>query len=577
MKRNIITYKLLIENKKCHTMSYTLKRLMANKNKQYRIEKGLLLFTQPKSPYFYGKIRLKGKYHTKSFSPISDFRAAKEKLYEWKNELTENTEDILNTHSSDRKEYTDFTELNNNFQFLDVGRYDPAKKSVNERKINFVEIYGEYNQSQASNQAHRCLDCGNPYCEWKCPVHNYIPDWLKLVNEGNILEAADLCHSTNSLPEVCGRVCPQDRLCEGACTLNDGFGAVTIGSIEKYITEKAFEMGWKPDLSHRKWTNKKVAIIGSGPAGIACADTLTRSGIHSHVYDKNEEIGGLLTFGIPEFKLEKSVVKRRRKILEDMGVKFHLGKEIGKDIPFKKLYSSYDAVFLAMGTYTSLEGGFKGENLPGVYKAIDYLISNTKKLLNLSNGKSEFINFKGKKVVILGGGDTAMDCNRTAIRQGAQSVTCLYRRDEKNMPGSRREVKNAKEEGVIFNFNIQPIDILGNEKVEGVKTVQTELGEVDQNGRRVPVPIPGSEKIYDADVVIVAFGFRASPAAWFDDFDVETRKNGLVIAEEDQDYKFQTSNKKIFSGGDMVRGSDLVVTAIWEGREAGKSIIKYVS
>ena len=558
-------------------MSYTLKKLMANKNKQYRIEKGLLLFTQPKSPYFYGKIRLKGKYHTKSFSPISDFRAAKEKLYEWKNELTENTEDILNTHSSDRKEYTDFTELNNNFQFLDVGRYDPAKKSVNERKINFVEIYGEYNQSQASNQAHRCLDCGNPYCEWKCPVHNYIPDWLKLVNEGNILEAADLCHSTNSLPEVCGRVCPQDRLCEGACTLNDGFGAVTIGSIEKYITEKAFEMGWKPDLSHRKWTNKKVAIIGSGPAGIACADTLTRSGIHSHVYDKNEEIGGLLTFGIPEFKLEKSVVKRRRKILEDMGVKFHLGKEIGKDIPFKKLYSSYDAVFLAMGTYTSLEGGFKGENLPGVYKAIDYLISNTKKLLNLSNGKSEFINFKGKKVVILGGGDTAMDCNRTAIRQGAQSVTCLYRRDEKNMPGSRREVKNAKEEGVIFNFNIQPIDILGNDKVEGVKTVQTELGEVDQNGRRVPVPIPGSEKIYDADVVIVAFGFRASPAAWFDDFDVETRKNGLVIAEEDQDYKFQTSNKKIFSGGDMVRGSDLVVTAIWEGREAGKSIIKYVS
>ena len=550
---------------------------MANKNKQYRIEKGLLLFTQPKSPYFYGKIRLKGKYHTKSFSPISDFRAAKEKLYEWKNELTENTEDILNTHSSDRKEYTDFTELNNNFQFLDVGRYDPVKKSVNERKINFVEIYGEYNQSQASNQAHRCLDCGNPYCEWKCPVHNYIPDWLKLVNEGNILEAADLCHSTNSLPEVCGRVCPQDRLCEGACTLNDGFGAVTIGSIEKYITEKAFEMGWKPDLSHRKWTNKKVAIIGSGPAGIACADILTRSGIHSHVYDKNEEIGGLLTFGIPEFKLEKSVVKRRRKILEDMGVKFHLGKEIGKDIPFKKLYSSYDAVFLAMGTYTSLEGGFKGENLPGVYKAIDYLISNTKKLLNLSNGKSEFINFKGKKVVILGGGDTAMDCNRTAIRQGAQSVTCLYRRDEKNMPGSRREVKNAKEEGVIFNFNIQPIDILGNEKVEGVKTVQTELGEVDQNGRRVPVPIPGSEKIYDADVVIVAFGFRASPAAWFDDFDVETRKNGLVIAEEDQDYKFQTSNKKIFSGGDMVRGSDLVVTAIWEGREAGKSIIKYVS
>ncbi len=550
---------------------------MANKNKQYRIEKGLLLFTQPRSPYFYGKIRLKGKYHTKSFSPISDFNAAKEKLYEWKNQLTENSENLITSESNDRKEYTDFEELNNNFQFLDVGRYDPAKKSVNERKINFVEIYGEYNQSQASNQAHRCLDCGNPYCEWKCPVHNYIPDWLKLVNEGNILEAADLCHSTNTLPEVCGRVCPQDRLCEGACTLNDGFGAVTIGSIEKYITEKAFEMGWKPDLSQRKWTNKKVAIVGSGPAGIACADVLTRSGIHSHVFDKNEEIGGLLTFGIPEFKLEKSVVKRRRKVLEEMGIKFNLGVEIGKDIKFKNLYDKYDAVFLAMGTYTSLEGGFNGEKLPGVYKAIDYLISNTKKLLNMSSGKSEYINFKGKNVVVLGGGDTAMDCNRTAIRQGAKSVTCLYRRDEVNMPGSRKEVKNAKEEGVIFDFNVQPIDILGNNKVEGVKIVQTELGEPDQNGRRVPIPISGSERIYDADVVIVAFGFRASPANWFEDFNINTRKDGLVIAEENQEYKFQTSNKKIFSGGDMVRGSDLVVTAIWEGREAGKSIIKYVS
>ena len=555
----------------CHTLFK-----MANKNKQYRIEKGLLLFTQPRSPYFYGKIRLKGKYHTKSFSPISDFNAAREKLFEWKDELMNSSENIP-SQSLDRKEYTDFKELNNNFQFLDVGRFDPSKKSVDERKINFVEIYGEYNQSQASNQAHRCLDCGNPYCEWKCPVHNYIPDWLKLVNEGNILEAADLCHSTNSLPEVCGRVCPQDRLCEGACTLNDGFGAVTIGSIEKYITEKAFEMGWKPDLSNRKWKNKKVAIIGSGPAGIACADVLTRSGIHSHVFDKNDEIGGLLTYGIPEFKLEKSVVKRRRKILEGMGIKFHMGVEVGKDINFKNIYKDYDAIFLGMGTYTSLEGGFKGEKLNGVYKAIDYLISNTKKLLNMNSGKAEYINFKGKNVVVLGGGDTAMDCNRTAIRQGAKSVTCLYRRDEKNMPGSRREVQNAKEEGVIFDFNIQPIDILGNEKVEGVKIVQTELGEPDQNGRRIPIPISGSERIYNADVVIVAFGFRASPAEWFNDFNVQTRKNGLVIADEDQKFKFQTSNEKIFSGGDMVRGSDLVVTAIWEGREAGKSIIKYVS
>jgi len=552
---------------------------MNNKNKQYRIEKGLLLFTQPRSPYFYGKLRINGKYKTQSFAPISDLNEAKKRLYEWKDEIInkQNNFEDSNKIISDRNEYVSFEKLDNNFQFLDVGRFDPRKKTPDERKINFVEIYGEYNQVQASNQAHRCLDCGNPYCEWKCPVHNYIPDWLKLVNEGNIMEAADLCHSTNTLPEVCGRVCPQDRLCEGACTLNDGFGAVTIGSIEKYITEKAFEMGWKPDLSNRRWTNKKVAIVGSGPAGIACADVLTRAGIHSHVYDKNEEIGGLLTYGIPEFKLEKSVVRRRRKILEEMGIKFHMEVEVGKDIKFKNLYEDYDAVFLGMGTYTSLEGGFKGEKLQGVYKAIDYLISNTKKLLNMNSGKAEYINFNGKKVVVLGGGDTAMDCNRTAIRQGAKSVTCLYRRDEKNMPGSRREVQNAKEEGVIFDFNIQPIDILGNEKVEGVKVVQTELGEPDQNGRRVPIPVKGSEKIYDADVVIVAFGFRASPAEWFGDFDIQTRKNGLVIAEEEQKFKFQTSNEKVFSGGDMVRGSDLVVTAIWEGREAGKSIIKYIS
>ena len=552
------------------------------KNKQYKIEKGVLLFTQPKSPFFYGKLRVNGKYITKSFAPLDDFDIAKDKLLKWKEEVFSTQGNSFNLKNESapthfRDEYVNHEKLENDFQFLDVRRYDPAKKSAEERKISFVEIYGEYNQVQASNQAHRCLDCGNPYCEWKCPVHNFIPDWLKLVNEGNIIEAAELCHSTNSLPEVCGRVCPQDRLCEGACTLNDGFGAVTIGSTEKYITEKAFEMGWKPDMSYRKWTDKKVAIIGAGPAGISCADVLTRSGVHSHVYDKNEEIGGLLTFGIPEFKLEKSVVKRRRRILEEMGVEFNLGREIGKDISFKKLYDEYDAVFLAMGTYTSLEGGFAGESLSGVHKAIDYLISSTKKLLKLKTNRNDFINLKGKKVIVLGGGDTAMDCNRTAIRQGAKSVKCLYRRDEENMPGSKREVQNAKEEGVEFEFNIQPIDIIGDEKVQGVKIVKTQLGEPDQNGRRVPIPIPGSEMIYEADAVIVAFGFRASPAKWFEDFNISTQKNGLVVAEEHQEFKFQTSNKKIFSGGDMVRGSDLVVTAIWEGREAAKSIIKYVS
>ncbi len=552
------------------------------KNKQYKIDKGLMLFTQPRSPFFYGKIRLNRKYVTKSFAPITDLDEAKAMLFDWQKELlSKNTVSVSTVSSSDnfksRSEYVEHVPIENDFQFLEVGRFDPNKKNIEERKINFVEIYGDYNQSEASSQSHRCLDCGNPYCEWKCPVHNYIPDWLKLVNEGNIWEAADLCHQTNSLPEMCGRVCPQDRLCEGACTLNDGFGAVSIGNIEKFITDKAIDMGWKPDLSNRIWTNKKVAIVGAGPAGIGCADILIRAGIHCDVFDKQAEIGGLLTFGIPEFKLEKSVVRRRRKILEEMGIKFHLKKEIGKDIPLKKLFDKYDAIFLGMGTYTSLEGGFQGENLPQVHKAIDYLIGNTNHLLKFKQKDSDYINFKNKDVVILGGGDTAMDCNRTAIRQGAKSVTCLYRRDEKNMPGSRREVINAKEEGVQFEFNIQPIEIIGSNNVEGVKTIQTKLGEPDQNGRQVPVPIQGSEKIYYADEVVIAFGFRASPADWFKDFKIHTDEAGLVIAPEKQSLKFQSSNPKIFAGGDMVRGSDLVVTAIWEGREAAKSIIQFIS
>ena len=553
---------------------------MTQKNKQYKLEKGLMLFTQPRSPYFYGKIRFNKKYLTKSFAPIVSRADAELELYAWRDSLFKNDASNAKTISEEtgaRSQYIEHEEITNDFQFLEVGRFDPHKKSLEERKISFVEIYGEYNQTEVSNQAHRCLDCGNPYCEWKCPVHNYIPDWLKLVNEGNIIEAAELCHQTNSLPEMCGRVCPQDRLCEGACTLNDGFGAVTIGSTEKYITDKAFEMGWKPDMSYRTWTDKKVAIVGAGPAGIACADVLTRSGVKSHVYDKYEEIGGLLTFGIPEFKLEKKVVKKRRDILEGMGVEFFLGKEIGKDIQFKELYENYDAVFLGMGTYTSLEGGFKGEKLPNVFRALDYLISSTNRLLKIEQDKEKFINLKGKNVIVLGGGDTAMDCNRTAVRQGAKSVKCLYRRDEKNMPGSKREVINAKEEGVEFEFNVQPIEIIGNEKVEGIKVVRTELGEADQNGRRVPIPIPGSELIIEADAVIIAFGFRASPSEWFKDFNINTQNNGLVLAAEEQQYKFQTSNNKIFSGGDMVRGSDLVVTAIWEGREAAKSIIEYVS
>ncbi|MDH5191997.1 MAG: glutamate synthase subunit beta, partial [Gammaproteobacteria bacterium] len=315
----------------------------------------------------------------------------------------------------------------NNFQFIQVPRLDPEKKSAEERSQEYREIYGQFTQDAAQMQADRCLECGNPYCEWRCPVHNYIPNWLKLVSEGNLIQAAELSHQTNSLPEICGRVCPQDRLCEGACTLNDGFGAVTIGAIERYISDQAFEQGWRPNLSAVKDSGKKVAVVGAGPAGLACADVLARNGVKAVVFDRHPEIGGLLTFGIPEFKLEKTIVKRRRLILEEMGVEFRLNTEVGKHISMDELLKEYDAVFLGMGTYTYMKGGFPGEDLPGVYEALPFLISNINNCLGYEKSADDFINMQEKRVVVLGGGDTAMDCNRTSIRQGATSVTCAYR------------------------------------------------------------------------------------------------------------------------------------------------------
>jgi glutamate synthase (NADPH/NADH) small chain len=466
--------------------------------------------------------------------------------------------------------------LHNAFQFIDVGRSDPEKKSLDLRQKDFVEIYEPYAEVAVKHQAHRCLGCGNPYCEWKCPVHNYIPNWLQLISEGNLFAAAELAHQTNTLPEMCGRICPQDRLCEGACTLNDGFGAVTIGATEKYIADTALAMGWKPDLSKRVWTDKKVALIGAGPAGLGCADVLVRAGVKPVVFDRYPEIGGLLTFGIPEFKLEKSVVQRRRKVLEGMGIEFRLNTEIGRDIAIDTLLSEYDAVFMGMGTYTYMTGGFPGENLPGVHAALPYLVANVNRNMGWEKVPADFVSVKGKRVVVLGGGDTAMDCNRTAIRQGAISVTCAYRRDEENMPGSHREVTNAHEEGVNFLFNRQPVAIVGDGHVEGIKVVTTQLGEPDANGRRRPEIIPGSEEILPADVVLVAFGFRPNPPAWLKDAEVDLNDWDGVIAAEQQRYKFQTSNPKVFAGGDMVRGSDLVVTAIWEGRQAADGILDFL-
>ena len=465
--------------------------------------------------------------------------------------------------------------MDKNLQFLELKRMDPYVISPSKRKKDYKEIYGHYTTQIASEQSGRCIECGNPYCEWKCPVHNYIPQWLKLISENKLFEAADLSHQTNSLPEICGRICPQDRLCEGACTLNDGFGAITIGSIEKYITDEAISQGWKPDISKVKKNKYKIGIIGAGPAGLSCADVLVRNGFNPIIYDKYEEIGGLLTFGIPPFKLEKDIVRQRRKILEGMGVKFVLNTDIGKDISFEKFKSMFDAVFLGMGTYTYMKGGFPCEDLVNVYDSLPYLNSNIRNIMKTEGNK--FIDLKDKTVMVLGGGDTAMDCNRTALRQGAKKVYCAYRRDESNMPGSKREVKNSKEEGVEFLWNMQPVEILGDGKVSSVKFMKTKLKKTDIRGREVPVIVPNSEKIIKCDTVILAFGFRPNPQTWFKNNQIKTDEIGRVKINSTSKYSHQTNNPKIFSGGDMVRGSDLVVTAVFEGRNAAKGIIDYIN
>ncbi len=463
------------------------------------------------------------------------------------------------------------------FQFLNVQRNPGEKFPAEVRKQQFFEIYKPLAEGEAAEQAGRCLACGNPYCEWECPVHNYIPNWLKLVKEGKLFEAAEMSHKTNSLPEICGRVCPQDRLCEGACTLNQGgFGAVTIGSVEKYITDEALKAGWRPDMSKVIWTDKKVAVIGAGPAGLACADVLARNGVKPVVFDRYEEIGGLLTFGIPEFKLEKDVVKRRRTIMEGMGVEFRLNIEVGRDIHIEDLLERYDAVFMGMGAYQYMKGGFAGEDLPGVVEALPFLVNNIRHTLG-TLGAEPFLSMAGLRVVVLGGGDTAMDCNRTSIRQGAASVTCAYRRDEANMPGSKREVANAKEEGVNFLWNRQPMAITqADDGSLRLQLAETRLGEPDAKGRRHADIIPGSEQIVECDRVIIAFGFQTERAEWFDHVRIDTDARGRTVAPEQQRFKHQTSNPKVFAGGDMVRGADLVVRAVFEGRQAAEGILNYL-
>ncbi|MGD8690786.1 MAG: FAD-dependent oxidoreductase [Gammaproteobacteria bacterium] len=463
----------------------------------------------------------------------------------------------------------------NPFHFLDVPRKMPDTQAPRSRTRNWREITGHYSAEAAASQSARCISCGNPYCEWQCPVHNYIPNWLKLVEEGRLFEAAELSHETNSLPEICGRICPQDRLCEGACTLNDDFGAVSIGAVEKYITDEAVRQGWRPDVSGVEPTGRRVAIVGAGPAGLGAADILARNGVTAVVFDRYPEIGGLLSFGIPPFKLDKDVVLTRREIMEGMGIEFRLNTEIGRDVSMQTLLEEFDAVFLGMGTYTAVSGGMPGEDLPEVHRALDYLIGSINRHMNWDAGGLPAVDLGGRRVVVLGAGDTAMDCNRTALRQGALSVTCVHRRTEQDMRGSRKEYINATDEGVHFLFNHQPVEIVASEgRVSGVRMLETRAGEPDRTGRAGLELIEGSDRIVPADAVVIAFGFRPSPAEWFDDYGIRVHEDGRIRIHHA--LPFQTSHPKVFAGGDMARGADLVVTAVFEGREAARSILRHL-
>ncbi|RJT42240.1 formate-dependent uric acid utilization protein AegA [Rahnella woolbedingensis] len=462
---------------------------------------------------------------------------------------------------------------------LNPPRLDATKKPLDERKSTFNEIYQGFSPVQVEQQADRCIRCSEkPFCAWTCPLHNDIPELLSLAKQGRILEAVELSHRTSSLPEVCGRVCPQDRLCEGACTLEKQ-GSVSVGNIERYITDAALALGWKPDLSAVIPRGYRVAIVGAGPAGLACADVLARQGVKAVVYDRHPEIGGLLTFGIPAFKLDKSVLARRREIFTEMGIEFRLNVEIGADLSAEQLLEEFDAVFLGVGTYQSLKAGLENEDAPGVYSALPFLIANAKHLMGLPELSLEpYVSMSGKRVVVLGGGDTAMDCLRTSVRQNAKSVICAYRRDEKNMPGSKKEVKNSREEGAEFMFNVQPVSIELTEEghVCGIRLIRTALGEPDASGRRRPKPITGSEFLLEADAIIMAFGFQPHAMPWLDKLAVERDNWGLLNAPARSRFPYQTSHPHIFAGGDAVRGADLVVTAIDDGRQAAISIIHYL-
>ena len=462
-------------------------------------------------------------------------------------------------------------------KFINVGKQNPPKREVLTRKDDFNEIYSEYIHEKASEQSSRCSQCGVPFCQIHCPLSNNIPDWLKLTAEGRLQEAYELAQSTNNMPEVCGRICPQDKLCEGNCVIEQsGHGTVTIGSVEKYITENAWNKGWIKPIKVRNEKKQSVGIIGAGPAGLACAEQLRKQGYQITIYDRYDRPGGLLIYGIPNFKLEKYVVERRTKILEESGIKFVQTFEVGKDSSLNQLREKHDAMLIATGVYKPREIEIPGSNLKNIFPAMDFLTASNRKGLGdkVELFDKGILNSEKKDVVVIGGGDTAMDCVRTSVRQKAKSVKCLYRRDRENMPGSTREVANAEEEGVEFIWLSSPKEFLGTNKIESLIVNKIKLGDPDESGRKKPEIQKDSEFNLKADMVIKALGFDPENLPkLFGSEDLQITRWGTLKTDFDT---METNLQGVFAAGDIIRGASLVVWAIKDGRDAALSIEKYL-
>ena len=462
-------------------------------------------------------------------------------------------------------------------KFIDIDQKNPSKRNESERKTDFNEIYAEFINENANKQSSRCSQCGVPFCQVHCPLSNNIPDWLKLTAENRLEEAYELSQSTNNMPEVCGRICPQDRLCEGNCVIEQsGHGTVTIGSIEKYITETAWTKGWVKPIEVKNEINQSVGIIGAGPAGLACGEELRKKGYQITIYDRYDRAGGLLIYGIPNFKLEKHVVNRRIKLLKDGGINFVLNFEVGKDLTLKDLREKHDSILIATGVYKPREVEIPGGDLKNIFPAMQFLTASNRKGLGdkvklFDNGT---LDAKDKDVIVIGGGDTAMDCVRTSIRQKAKSVKCIYRRDKENMPGSAREVANAEEEGIEFIWLSNPKEFKGNDKVQSLIVDKIKLGDPDESGRRKPIIEKNSEFEIKADIVIKALGFDPEELPLlFDENRLQTTKWGTIKTNFDT---METNIPGVFAAGDIVRGASLVVWAIKDGRDAALSIDNYL-